>query len=313
MRLLSPSLPEIHAFVAAARLGSFLKAAEALCVTPGAISRAIARIESDLGCTLFSRHARGSVLTEQGHDYFAAVAPALDALEVAAAQARTLPEPSVLKLSVTPTLASHWLIRRLPDFQKRHPHITLAFVPYQASEFPLLAGQGASLRGGTGKWPSGLEADYVVGREIVPVCRPDALNPSGALKSPADLLHMPLLFHALHPDTWKNWFEAVGCPAQGLLPAASFDQVSQLLEAAASGMGAAVVQRCLIDDYLEAGRLVVACPQSADNDRGYYLCYPDVLRRSPALLALRSWLMEQGQQASARPAGGSGSTDLPAA
>ncbi len=300
MRMASPSLPELHAFVTAARLGSFHKAADMLCVTPGAVSRAVARLENDLACVLFKRHARGCSLTELGQQYLAAVAPALDALESAAMQTQQALLSSELKLSVTPTLASHWLIRRLPDFQQRHPQVRLLFSPYRAGDLPLLAAQGATLCGGDGQWPTGLEAVYVVGRQIVPVCRPEALQGPQAIQKPQDLLHRPLLFHALHPHTWRHWFETLGCwPDPGvenkaLTPAASFDQVSQLLEAAVSGMGVALVQRCLVDDYLASGKLVVAWPQLVENERGYYFCYPEVLRRAPAVVALRQWLLTQG-------------------
>lgn len=300
MRIASPSLPELHAFVAVARLGSFHKAAELLCVTPGAVSRAVARIENELGYPLFNRHARGCSLTEPGQHYLAAVAPALDTLESAALQVKTAMDSAVLKISVTPTLASHWLIRRLPDFQKQHPQVRIEFSPYRAGELPLLASQGATLCGGDGQWPMGLEAVYVAGRQIVPVCRPEALQGPMAIAQPQDLLHRPLLFHALHPHTWRHWFETLGClagtddEAARLTPAASFDQVSQLLEAAVSGMGVALVQRCLVDDYLASGKLVVAWPQLVENERGYYFCYPEALRRAPAIVAMRQWLLTQG-------------------
>ena len=58
MRLHSPSMSELHAFVTAARLGSFTQAAEALCVTQGAVSRAISRLEAHFGQPLMRRNAR---------------------------------------------------------------------------------------------------------------------------------------------------------------------------------------------------------------------------------------------------------------
>lgn len=296
MRIRSPSLPELHAFVAAARLRSLAKAAEALSVTPSAVSHAIARIEEQLGQSLFARQGRGSTLTPEGQRYFETVAPAIDALENAAQDAHGGAASKTLQLSVTPTLASHWLIRRLPDFQRQHPDIHLSFATYQREQFPMLASQGASLRGGSGPWPAGIEADYVIGREIVPVCRPQDLARMGPLQSPCDLMRQPLLFHTLHPDTVRHWFEAAGCDCGSLNWVGSFEQVSQLLEAAVSGMGIALVQRCLIDDYLDSGRLVIAHPLRANNDRGYHLCYPEALRRSPALIALRDWLQAQGRE-----------------
>lgn len=294
MRIRSPSLPELHAFVTAARLSSFVKAGQALEVTAGAISRSVARAEQHLELQLLRRHSRGCALTAVGQAYFDAVAPAIDALEAAAMQTRNVQEACVLKLSVTPTLATHWLIRRLPDFFRQHPEVKLSFVPYQREALPLVASQGVSIRGGDGLVPPGMEADYVTGRLIVAVCRPGEQAPAQA---PCELLTKPLLCHTLQPGTLANWFQGVGCPSDGLQPVASFEQVSQLLEAAVAGLGVAVVQRCLIDDYLLSGRLVLAHPRHVVNDRGYHLCYPQALRRSAALTCLRQWLQDQGREA----------------
>lgn len=295
MRIQSPSLPELHAFVSISRLGSLARAAQALDVTPSAVSRAVARLQEQFGQALLVRQGRGVALTAQGQAYFEAIAPALDALEDAALRAKVSLESNELRLSITPTLASHWLIPRLPDFRRQHPQISLAFMPYRREEYPLVASQGASLRGSDGNWPAGVEADYVVGRQIVAVCRPEDLQRLGELSAPRDLLQLPLLFHANYPNTWANWLAWLGCPTQGLVAAARFEQVSQLLEAAVAGMGIVLVQRCLADQYLAAGKLVIAYPQCVSNDRGYFLCYPQALRRSPALVAFRSWVIAQGQ------------------
>lgn len=295
MRILSPSLPELHAFVCAARLGSYQRAATLLCVTPGAISRAIARVEQHLGCSLFQAQGRQRVLTEAGVRYLQAVAPLLDGLEAVARQAMGQLGHTALRIAVTPSLASHWLIRRLPDFQRQHPEVLLCFEPYRREELPQLVAQGVSLRGGDGHWPPGIEAHFVVGERIVPVCRPTALLREPGLRDPARLLLQPLLAHTMQPELWAHWWRQLGgatdCPA----PVARFDQVSQLIEAAAAGLGVALVPRCLIDDDLAAGRLAIAVSQPARNDRGYYLCHAAGAQREPAVSALLHWLLAQGQ------------------
>ena len=65
-----PPLDTLRAFEAAARLGSFSAAAEALNLTHGAISRQIARLEQWLGLKLFRREARGVSLTPDGDRLF---------------------------------------------------------------------------------------------------------------------------------------------------------------------------------------------------------------------------------------------------
>ncbi len=293
MRIHSPSLPELHAFATAARLGSFSQAADELSVTQGAISRAIARLEEHLGIALFAREGRRSVLTRAGADYLQAVAPSIATIESATLAVRTRRSPRQLRLSVAPTLFSHWLIPRLPDFHARHPGIALSFAPYRRDD-PLSAPEiDAWIRVGRSDWPAGIAADYLVGRELVPICRPADLQGPQAIHTPADLLARPLLFHTNYPDNWERWFAATGCPHGPLVPAADFDQVSLLVQAVMAGLGVAVVQRALVEPELAAGRIAVAVPHTVTLDRGYHLCVPVHRASSPALGSLRAWLLAQ--------------------
>ena len=77
---------------------------------------------------LFAREGRRSVLTRAGADYLQAVGPSIATIESATLAVRTRRNPRQLRLSVAPTLFSHWLIPRLPDFHARHPGIALSFV-----------------------------------------------------------------------------------------------------------------------------------------------------------------------------------------
>lgn len=294
MRLRSPSLHELHAFAAVARLGSFSQAAEQLCVTQGAVSRAVARLEAHLGVPLLSRHGRHSVLTEAGQRYLARVAAPVEAIESASIELMREASAAALRVSVLPTLASKWLIPRLPDFHARHPEVALSFAPYRRDD-PLDAPDiDAWVRNGDGRWPRPIMSDYVVGRDIVPICRPADLQGDGAIREPADLLRHPLLFHTNYPDNWRYWFQAVGVQLpEGLKPAADFDQVAMLVQAVIAGLGVAVVQRCLIEDDLAAGRVAIAVDRPVLNTRGYYLCYPAGKREGRALSAFRAWLLAQ--------------------
>jgi len=159
MRMHSPSLSELHAFAAAARLGSYSLAAQELYVTQGGISRAIARLEEHLGFALFERLGRRNALTAAGQDYLQAIEPAVMAIEAASAAARRRRHGPQLRLSVIPTLFSHWLIPRLPDFNRRYPQIMLSFAPYRRDD-PLNAPEiDAWIRVGSQHWPAGVEAD----------------------------------------------------------------------------------------------------------------------------------------------------------
>jgi DNA-binding transcriptional LysR family regulator len=60
-------------------------------------------------------------------------------------------------------------------------------------------------------------------------------------------------------------------------------------------LGVALVQRCLTEDYLEAGKLVIPFTEVVHNDRGYYFCYPESLRRTDAVEAFSAWLVKHGE------------------
>lgn len=303
MRIRSPSLHELHALAATARLGSFSRAADELCVTQGAVSRAVARLEAHVGQPLLLRRGRRSEPTAAGRAYLEAVAPALQTLE-SAAIALAAGAAERLRLSVPPTLAAKWLIPRLPAFHARHPEVALSFVPYRRDD-PLDDAEVDSwIRVGAPPRGAGrsMQCDYVVGREIVPICRPQDLHGRHALRTPADVPARPLLFHTHYPDNWRLWLAAQGVDTQGLKRAADFDQVALLVQGVAAGLGLAVVQRCLIDDELASGRVVVAFDRPVSTERGYYLCQPARRREQPALAAFRRWITSAAAEAGGRPA-----------
>ena len=121
MRLHSPSMSELHAFITAARLGSFTQAAQTLCVTQGAISRAISRLEAHFGQPLMHRNAHGLTLTDTGRRLYEGAQAPLQALESLSTELRADDRRFRLTLSTVPTLASAWLVPHLPDFHRRHP------------------------------------------------------------------------------------------------------------------------------------------------------------------------------------------------
>ncbi|MCV2368422.1 LysR substrate-binding domain-containing protein [Roseateles oligotrophus] len=295
MRIRSPSLHELHAFAAAARLGSFSKAAEELCVTQGAISRAIAHLEAQLGHTFFVRRARGIELTTRGRDYLGLIGPALQTLESAAIAQRSPDEPTRLRVSVPPTLAAKWLIPKLADWQALHPQISLSLAPSQHEEDFSNADIDAWLRPSGGGFPNGIDAEYIVGREIVAICHPKDLRGRNALTQPVDLLSRPLLCNTNYQHNWRIWLDAADLGEQEFKPSADFEQVSMLVQAVMAGLGVAVVQRCLIDDELNSGRIVIPFEDKVAFTVGYMLCTRRASHSNRALQQLGQWLKTQAE------------------
>jgi DNA-binding transcriptional LysR family regulator len=281
--------------VAAARNASFTRAAQQLCVTQGAVSRAVARLEDHFGVPLFLRNAQALTLTPEGQQLLKDVEDPLAAIERASASMLRIGGQRELVLSVVPTLASVWLVPRLPDFQRRHPDIPLRFVPYRKDEdFSGPVPDAAVLTGvGPEQWPE-WDCTYVIGHEVVPVCHPRRAQ-ARAWRTPADLANDDLLYHVSAPGNWQQWLHKAG--AQDAIPnlTGSFDQVSILIQAAMADMGVALVQRCFIKEELAQGRLVMPFDLPIELARGYFLCCRPQRSSMPALAAFRAWMVEMAK------------------
>jgi DNA-binding transcriptional LysR family regulator len=256
-------MSELHAFVTAARLGSFTRAAEVLCVTQGAVSRAISRLEAHFGQPLMHRNAHGLTLTETGRRLYDGTLGPLQQIESLSAGLRANDRRLRLTLSTVPTLASAWLVPRLSDFHARHPDIQLSFAAYRRNEdFSGETPDASILSGMPEQWP-GWQVDYVIGRELVVICHPARLaarRAQGLWDTPAGLLGEPLLYHSNGMDNWAQWLAAAGVPRASVQLSNGFDQVSILVRAVMADMGIAVLQRCLVRDDLQAGRVVAPFP-----------------------------------------------------
>ena len=285
-----PPLQALRTFEAAARHGSFSRAGEELHITHGAISHQMKALERELGVALFHRRSRGVELTQPGRELAATVRDALDRIERGVAELRGRPQRA-LTVSVLPAFATHWLIPRLADFNRRYPEIdiNLRATPVLA-DFATEA-VDVAVRYGGGQWP-GVRAVQLAHEDVFPVCSP-RFNGGRLPRTLADLAKAKLLHTPLQP--WDEWFAALGVNAPEQRRAMTFSETDTLLRAAISGLGIALSRRLLAQPELDAGRLVRPVPQSVRADRSYFIAYPASAEPSPRLLIFRDWLLEQAR------------------
>lgn len=284
-----PPLHTLPAFEAAARLGSFQAAADALHLTPSAISHRIRQLEEHLGQSLFERRHRAVVLTASGRRYLVVVRDALLRLDEASAVLRA-PNRERLRISAAPALGSQWLVSRVAAYQATHPDIEFSLATATGLG-PLLNGEvDIGLRYGEEEWP-GLLAWKLFEERVFPVCSP-AL--AAELHAPSDLDGKRLLRHPLL--SWQRWFAAAGLtrpePASGPL----YEDALLMLEGAVVGHGIALIAGSLAAPYVADGRLVrpfaVDCP-----DRSFYVVAPPTIQERPAALAFIRWLVRSAHNA----------------
>jgi LysR family glycine cleavage system transcriptional activator len=294
MRRLYPSTLELLAFDTTARHLSMSRAASELCVTQGAVSRQIKQLEHWLGVRLFERVRQRLVLTDVGKTYLDQIRPSLTALEQATLALRQSNPEQGLTLSCVPTFGAKWLIPRLPDFKRDHPHITLTFCPYGH-------GQGTvdlSIRYGEGVWP-GMTADYLGGKELSVVFAAGM----GQLDTPAGVLRHPLLHHASLPHAWEQWHTANGLSGSASYAGPRFEQFSILIEAVIAGLGVGLVPTCLVEHELQLGKMKTLLSISPPSWKGYYVTQPHSATRHKPAAQFHHWLLQQAQMTAGQRTG----------
>ncbi|CAM4144245.1 LysR substrate-binding domain-containing protein [Bordetella tumulicola] len=282
-----PNLSALQAFEASARLGSFSRAAEELALTHSAVYRQVASLESRLGVQLFTRVRRRIVLTEHGAEYAGRIRHHLDQIEkdTFGLVSRTGMGRSI-HIAVVPTLATTWLIPRLPGFQHQHPDITVSLsvrtLPFQFKDQPF----DGALYHASSLWPGTQGALLFPEKELVPVCAPHL--PRREEDGLAGLTHLHL---SSRPDAWRQWYAAndqpYGPQAAG---GPRYELFTMMLAAAEAGLGVGLVPAFLAYAALEAGVLVRPVPQVLTVSQGYYFGYSQRDERSEALKVFERWL-----------------------
>ena len=308
-----PSLQALRCFEMAARLQNFTRAAEALHLTHGAISRAVRLLEEDLGLALFERKSRRVHLTEAGqqlaqavHEGLARMQQASDALREQARRQQQALQQRPLVLSCEPTLLMRWLIPRWPDFQARHPG---ANVHLLAGGGPLSFDNGIDLaiRRNDFDRPAHWHATPLFTEKIGPVCRPDKLqdwfepspspasSPISSLTAALQLRHTaPRLHTRTRPKAWSDWERARSIAiGQASTDAAqqTFEHFYFSLQAAVAGLGVAMAPLALVRDDIASG--VLAAPLGfVEDGSAYQLLAPQAIEANSPSEQLLQWLQQ---------------------
>jgi LysR family glycine cleavage system transcriptional activator len=287
-----PPLSAIRAFEAAARHGSFTRAAEELGMTQAAVSYQVKLLEDRVGTPLFLRQPRRVVLSEAGKRLAPAVAEAFQRLNAAFASLRETDE-GVLSVTAINTFCTNWLVPRLGTFQVAHPEIAVRLeassrlVDFTQEDIDL------GIRDGKGTWP-GLKSHLLFPVHMVAVASPDFLARIGGVRRPEELFGLPLLDYA--DECWQRWFAAAGFhkvpPLRG--PVARMPTQQMQGSAAVAGQGIALVTPELFDAELKSGRLVqVLSVVCLHKDSSYWLVYPEERQNVAKIRAFRDWILAE--------------------
>jgi LysR family transcriptional regulator, glycine cleavage system transcriptional activator len=288
MRL--PSLNALRAFEAAARHRSFVRAAEELHVTQGAVSRHVKLLEAELGVTLFKRNPHGVDLTTQGKSLLPELTASFERIARAARLVRE--SDHELRVASAPTLAGRWLVPRLSRFLEVQPgaRVTLghmcSYDDFFRGEFDVGITDYERAR----HQPEGLVSVLLRREALAPVCSPALLDKSRTLRGSADL-ESRMLLHA-HPDRldWRKWLRAAGLPPEMANGGQVFESLEMATSAARGGLGIAILDLRLIRDELASGRLVAPFDLVVSDETGYFVFAKEGRFAEPKIATFLDWL-----------------------
>ena len=294
MRPFIPSLQSLLAFESAARHLSFTRAAEELSVTQTAISHQIKALEERLEIKLFVRKRNALTLTPAANEYLRSVSEAISILAIASNTTRKKVVNTVLVIACLPAYAVHCLIPRLPDFQTKHPDITihLSTSPH-FDEFDNNT-HDIAIRYGAGRW-SGMRTDLLHGEEFFPVCSPALLASIGDDGSEAERLarfvRIRTYFYSLYQDDWPAWLDAAGHGRIRFNGESVFQLQLTSQAAAVEGVGLAIGRTPLVNQALAIGTLVRPFDTRVASSSSYFLTSTAAKAKLPRVAQFREWAL----------------------
>ena len=118
------------------------------------------------------------------------------------------------------------------------------------------------------------------------------------LHKPKDLEKHPLLHAQLRPDDWHVWLSAAGIENIQPQQQQTFESRNFAIQAAADGLGIAMVDPSLVTEEIKAGRLVLPFSQTLANKSAFYFVYPEQYKSQARILAFQVWLLAQVESSS---------------
>ncbi len=281
-------------FEAAARHGSFTKAAAELNVQQPAVSAAMKQLEASLGAALFTRAHKQIALTAAGKRLFADVTQAFEQLAYSARSVRQVAQSDYVTLSASSAFNNYWIMPRLSAFKQAHPDVDLRLQSSDREPDIDTENISLSIRRGDGAW-SGCEAALIAPEVISPVASPRIMGAAINLGTVPNLLHERLI-HLEEPirdrPTWRDWFgyhQITGAvPQTGL----RLNDYALVLQAAMAGEGFAFGWHHVTDRLIAQGLLAARQEWAWRTGQGFYLVWSKQRPLKPAALLVRDWILQ---------------------
>ena len=290
---------KLKVFHAAAEAGTFTHAGERLGLSQSAVSRQVSALEGELSVSLFHRHARGLILTEQGELLYRTAHEVFMKLEAARTKltdSRERPNGE-LKVSTTPGIGVHWLTPRLGEFLDLYPDIQITLITTDEELDLAMREADVAIRLRQPTQPD------LIQRKLFSVhfhayASPDYLKRFGTPRTHEELdKHRIILLGGAVPAHFANrrWLLEVSREGKGgrACPASSSTTCSACCAPASAGLGIAMLPDYLVE---ENGGLVQLFGDANTLALDAYFVYPEELKSVARIQVFRDFLVANAQR-----------------
>lgn len=286
---------KLRIFHAVAEAGSFTHAGDTLNLSQSAVSRQISTLEESIGVSLFHRHARGLILTEEGellHKTAGEIFGKLAMIEGQLADSKQLAE-GPLRITVAEFFGSTWLAPRLAQLREEHPDVRLTMLLDDRIYNLSMREADAAIRLYKPEQPD-LVQKQLTSINFHLCASKDYLKKNGTPKSTKELKKHTLIGYPENmpaPFSDPNWLFRIADveTEEGTADTIMMNSISGIYEAVKAGAGIAA-----LPDYLIAKDkdIVHVLPETTRPPVEVYFVYPEERRHSKRIGIFKDFLMK---------------------
>ncbi len=290
---------KLKVFHAAAEAGSFTHAGEQLGLSQSAVSRQVSALEQELGVSLFHRHARGLILTEQGellqrtaHEVFMK----LEAARAKLTDSRERPNGE-LRITTTPGIGVHWLTPRLGEFIDLYPDIRITLITTEEELDLAMREADVAIRLRQPTQPDLIQRK-LFSLHFHACGSPEYLKRFGTPRSVEELDNHRLIVLGGTVQPWLqqsgNWLLTSGRNGgTPRVPWLTINNVLGVLRACERGIGIAMLPDYLVE---ENGGLLQLFGDTSSLAYDCYFVYPEELKSVARVQVFRDFLVAKAQR-----------------
>lgn len=282
-------LNALRVFEAVATRLSFSEAAEALNVTPAAVSQQIKALEDYLQIPVLRRSGRKVALTPEGAKLLPGVQSGLDTLVAAMRETRMMRASGIINISTLSSLMQKWLTPRLHRLHARFPELRVDWHTSRESVDFSRSDYHGAVRLAEHVAP-GLDAEPLMDEWMVVIASPKLFKKYGSLDDRDTFEGIPML--QARDEPWSR-FEKSASPTPWPAGPTTIDDSVSVLSGVIEGLGYAPARWSIAANDLDNGTLVLASKTIVPSRFKYWFVCPPAYSELPMVLALRQWLREE--------------------